>query len=51
MKVAAGRSFFELVKSRAQALVPDLGWALVDPSSSWSESPDDCDLLVLAGDT
>jgi phosphoglycerate dehydrogenase-like enzyme len=30
MKIAAGRSFYELVKSRAQALVPDLGWALVD---------------------
>ncbi len=51
MKIAAGRSFYELVKFRAQTLVPDLAWALVDTKGSWSESPDDCDLLVLAGDT
>lgn len=50
MKIAAGRSFYELVKSRAHALVPDLQWALVDPNGSWSKSPDDCELLVLAGD-
>jgi len=51
MKIAAGRSFYELVRSRAQTLVPDLSWALVDPSGSWSDSPDDAELLVLAGDT
>jgi phosphoglycerate dehydrogenase-like enzyme len=51
MKIAAGRSFHELVQSRAQALVQDLRWALVDTSGSWSESPDECELLVLAGDT
>jgi len=50
MKIAAGRSFYELVKSRAQALVPDLRWALVDLNGSWSDSPDDAELLVLAGD-
>ncbi len=51
MKIAAGHSFYELVKARAQALVPNPGWALVDTNGAWSESPDDCDLLVLAGDT
>ncbi|MGE0681971.1 MAG: D-2-hydroxyacid dehydrogenase [Candidatus Binatia bacterium] len=50
MKIAAGRSFYDLVKARAHALVPDLQWALADPHGSWSESPDECDLLVLAGD-
>jgi phosphoglycerate dehydrogenase-like enzyme len=50
MKVAAGHSFHALVKARAQALVPDLHWALVDTDGVWSESPDDCELLVLAGD-
>lgn len=50
MKIAAGRSFHELVKSRAHALAPDLQWALVDPNGSWSDSPDDAELLVLAGD-
>lgn len=51
MKIAAGRSFYELVKSRAHTLVPDVQWALVDTNGSWSESPDECELLVLAGDT
>ena len=50
MKIAAGRSFYDLVKSRAHTLVPDLHWALAEPDGSWSESPDDCELLVLAGD-
>jgi len=51
MKIAAGRSFYDLVKSRAHTLVPDLQWALAEPDGSWSESPDDCELLILAGDT
>lgn len=51
MKIAAGRSFYELVKSRAHTLVPDLQWALVEPHGSWSASPDDAELLVLAGDS
>ncbi|HXG21511.1 MAG TPA: D-2-hydroxyacid dehydrogenase [Methylomirabilota bacterium] len=50
MKVAAGHSFYELVRARVQALAPDLRWAFVDTSGSWSEAPDECDLLVLAGD-
>jgi phosphoglycerate dehydrogenase-like enzyme len=51
MKIAAGRSFYELVKSRTCSLVPEVQWALVDPYGSWTDSPEDCELLVLAGDT
>ena len=51
MKITAGRSFYELVKSRAHILVPDLQWALAESDGLWSESPDACELLVLAGDT
>jgi len=50
MKVAAGRSFFERVHIEAQEVVPDLQWALIGANGSWSESPEDCDLVVLAGD-
>jgi phosphoglycerate dehydrogenase-like enzyme len=50
MKVAAGRSFFNYVNVRAHEIAPDLGWALTDAEGSWSEPPDDCDLIVLAGD-
>jgi phosphoglycerate dehydrogenase-like enzyme len=50
MKVAAGRSFFERYGERADAIVPDLGWALIEADSSWSEPPENCDLIVLAGD-
>ncbi len=50
MKVAAGREFFERYGERARTIVPDLDWALIEADASWSESPDDCDLIVLAGD-
>ena len=50
MKVAAGREFFVRFGEAAQAIVPELGWALIEPDGSWSTSPDDCDLIVLAGD-
>lgn len=50
MKVAAGRGFFEHYGARAHAIVPDLNWALIEADDSWSESPEDCDLIVLAGD-
>lgn len=51
MKIAAGRSFYDLVKARAQVLASEAQWALVETDGSWSESPDDAELLVLAGDT
>ena len=33
-----------------EELGPELGWALIEPDDSWSAPPDDCDLIVLAGD-
>ena len=50
MKVAAGREFFARFGKQARAIVPELRWALIEPDGSWSASPDDCDLIVLAGD-
>ena len=50
MKVAAGRGFFERYGERAHAIVPDLNWALIETDASWSQSPQECDLIVLAGD-
>ncbi|HEV8718974.1 MAG TPA: D-2-hydroxyacid dehydrogenase [Candidatus Binatia bacterium] len=50
MKVAAGRSFFAHVHEEAKEIVPDLRWTLIAADGSWSESPEDCDLVVLAGD-
>ena len=50
MKVVTGRDFFERYGERAHAIAPDLGWALIEADDSWSETPEDCDLIVLAGD-
>ena len=50
MKVAAGREFFVRFGQQAHAIAPELCWALIEPDGSWSEAPDDCDLIVLAGD-
>lgn len=50
MKVAAGRRFFVRFGEAAQAIVPELDWALIEPDGSWSAPPDDSDLIVLAGD-
>ena len=50
MKVAAGREFFVRVGAQAQEIVPELSWALIEKDGSWSEPPDVCDLIVLAGD-
>src|SRR5262245_23263881 len=51
MKVAAGRSFFDHVHAQAKEIAPDLRWTFIAADGSWSESPEDCDLVVLAGDT
>ena len=50
MKVAAGHSFFERVRAEAHEIAPDLQWVLAGADGSWSESPEDCDLVVLAGE-
>ena len=51
MQVAAGRSFFERVAAQAQEIAPALRWVLIDGDGSCSESPEGCDLVVLAGDS
>lgn len=50
MKVAAGRVFFEHYGTAAQEVVPDLTWALIDANGTWSDNPEDCDLIVYAAD-
>lgn len=50
MKVAAGRQFFERYGPAAQEIVPDLQWALIEADGTWSQSPQDCDLIVYAAD-
>ena len=50
MKVAAGREFFEHFGATAQEIVPDLRWALIDADGVWSDTPQDCDVLVYAAD-
>jgi phosphoglycerate dehydrogenase-like enzyme len=51
MRVAAGRRFFERVSDRAQEVAPALQWVLIDADGSASESPQACELVVLAGDS
>src|SRR5215831_7387605 len=51
MKIAAGRSFFERVGAEASEIVSDLRWTLIAADGSCSESAEDCELVVLAGDT
>jgi phosphoglycerate dehydrogenase-like enzyme len=50
MKVAAGRGFYERYGGSARQIVPDIGWALLEPDGSWSAAPEECELIVLAGD-
>ncbi len=50
MKVATGHQFFEQFHAAAAAIAPALEWALIAPDGTWSESPDDCDLIVWAAD-
>ena len=51
MHIAAGRSFFEHSAKRANTIVPNLHWVLINADGSCSESPEKCELLVLAGDS
>lgn len=50
MKVAAGREFFVRYGDAARAIAPNIDWALIESDGSWSAPPDDCELVVLAGD-
>jgi len=49
MKVATGRDIYETCHSAAELIAPGLRWALYEQDGSWSESPRDCDLIVLGG--
>ena len=51
MKVAIGEDVLELCGDRARGLVPDLDFAVMTADGSWSDPPDGCDLIMLAGDT
>ena len=51
MYIAAGHSVIAQVDHRARTLVPDLHWVLINGDGSASESPEPCELLVLAGDS
>jgi phosphoglycerate dehydrogenase-like enzyme len=51
MQVAAGRSFFECVADRADAIVPHLEWVFINADGSAIKSPEACELLVLAGES
>src|SRR5437899_10502317 len=51
MQVASGHSFFARVAAQAQEIAPALHWVLIDGDGSCSESPEGCDLVVLAGDS
>jgi phosphoglycerate dehydrogenase-like enzyme len=51
MQIAAGRSFFECVADRADAIVPKLQWVFIKADGSAIKSPEACELLVLAGES
>jgi hypothetical protein len=51
MHIAAGQSFVGQVDHRAQILVPDLHWVVINADGSCAEPADSCDLLVLAGES
>jgi phosphoglycerate dehydrogenase-like enzyme len=51
MQIAAGRSFFECVADRADAVVPKLEWVFIQADGSAIKSPEACELLVLAGES
>lgn len=50
MRVAAGRTFYERVATQAHHIAPALRWVLINADGSASGSPQECDLVVLAGD-
>lgn len=50
MRVAAGRTFYERAATQAHTIAPALRWVLIDANGSASDSPQECDLAVLAGD-
>src|SRR5262245_48288888 len=51
MQVAAGRSFYQRVVDQAREAAPMLGWVFIEADGTCSESPQQCELVVLAGDS
>ena len=50
MKIATGHEFHRQVAAAAEAIHPDLTWALVDWDGNWTQAPEGSDLIVYAGD-
>ena len=50
MKIATGHEFHQQVAAAAEAIHPDITWALCDWDCNWTESPEGSDLIVYAGD-
>ena len=50
MKIATGHEFHRQVATAAEAIHPDITWALADRDGNWTESPEGSDLIVYAGD-
>ena len=50
MKIATGYEFHRQVAAAAEAICPDITWALSDTQGNWSEPPDGSELIVYAGD-
>ncbi len=50
MKIATGHEFHRQVAAAAEAIHPDLTWALIDWDGNWTQAPEGSDLIVYAGD-
>lgn len=50
MKIATGHEFHRQVAAAAEAIHPDVTWALADWDCRWTVSPEGSDLIVYAGD-
>ena len=50
MKIATGHEFHRQVAAAAEAILPDITWALCDWDCNWTDSPEGSDLIVYAGD-
>ncbi len=50
MKIATGHEFHRQVAAAAEAIHPDVTWALAGWDGDWTASPEGSDLIVYAGD-
>ncbi len=49
MKIAAARDFHERVQAAAEAVRPDIEWALSDETGAWTRPPEGADAIIYAG--